>query len=135
MGRTVHIMPPKIGHPRSKPWTEQHIIYCLAGRTAEKKLAPKHWDDTDDMRSAADLAEAQEYVSRMLSAERAANTPYIGSVGAYQSWMQARTDALIVREWETVAAVAEELLVCREIREHQLRQVIATAKAKGDSAR
>jgi len=87
------------------------------------------------MRSAADLAEAQEYVSRMLSAERAANTPYIGSVGAYQSWMQARTDALIAREWETVAAVAEELLVCREIREHQLRQVIATAKAKGDSAR
>jgi len=49
--------------------------------------------------------------------------------------MQARTDALIAREWETVAAVAEELLVCREIREHQLRQVIATAKAKGDSAR
>jgi len=36
------------------------------------------------MRSAADLAEAQEYVSRMLSAERAAITPYIGSVGAYQ---------------------------------------------------
>ena len=130
MGRTVHIMPPKVDHPRTKPWIERHIMYCLAGLTAEKLLAPEHWEENRiaiEDRSAGDIDEAQEYVSGILTVERPSNAPYVGSVDAYWSWMQARTDALIVRKWGAVTAVAQELLAYKELTEQRLRRVIGTA--------